>query len=37
VPYPYAEALASVDRFPLPAEARRLVLRDNAVAFLKLG
>ncbi len=36
VPYPYEEALASVDRFPLPPEARRLVLHDNALRFLKI-
>lgn len=36
VPYPYAEALASVARFPLPAEARGAVLGGNARRFLKL-
>ena len=36
VPYPYWEALASIERFPLPEEARPLVLHDNALRFLKL-
>lgn len=36
VPYPYEEALASVARFPLPPEARTLVLRENARRFLHL-
>jgi predicted TIM-barrel fold metal-dependent hydrolase len=36
VPYPYGEALASVARFPLPEDARDLLLRDNARRFLGL-
>ncbi len=36
VPYPYEEALASVERFPLPPEAGELVFRENALRFLRL-
>lgn len=36
VPYPYQEALDSVARFPLPAEARDGVMAANASRFLRL-
>jgi len=35
VPYDYQEALDSVPRFPLSAEAQKLVRWDNALQFLK--
>jgi hypothetical protein len=37
IPYPYAEAVASIVRLPVSPEAKRRILHDNAAAVFGIG